>query len=185
MTRRELRVVLFCGLAAAVMLVVRFVVLPGWEGLARSLSAKPLLEEQRAQYARVLAGAGSVDERLAAGTAALKRLQERFFTESDGRQAAVSLLRHVEGLAADAGVAVQSKDVLGTSTRQGLEWVTVSLTVECTSPQLTRLLYSIGHDRRHLTLDALEVRRNEATPSLRSRLDIASALLLAAGGERP
>lgn len=184
MTRRERYVLIICGVAAAVILAVRFLALPQWRSFVSSLSEWNQLEEQRAQYARLLADSEAVEKRMGRAQTALAGLENRFFAAKDRPQAAVLLLEHAEELAAAAGVAVQSKDILGIDERRGLQWVKVSLNVECSPAQLTKFLYSAGHDDRHLTLDALEVQRNEGTTVLRCRLDISCALPQAAGGER-
>lgn len=182
MTRRERIVVTSCAVLAALVLLGYFWIIPAIRKAGEQDTGMADLTERQRMFARILAEAESADQRLDHDQALLRGFEQRFITETDPRRGTVALLRLVEELARGAGVALKSKDIVGTELRDGVSWASISVAVESSSAALVRLLYAIGHNERCLSVRGLEINSDPNSPVLSSRVVVTAPLPFAAGG---
>lgn len=183
MTRRERIVVITCALLAALILLGYFWILPAARKAKEQETGMAEMTERQRIFARTLAEGELADKRLSHDQALLNSLEKRFIGDTDGRKGTVALLRLIEDLARRAGVSLKSKDIVGTETRDGVIWASVSVTAESSSAALVRLLYAIGHHDQCLSVRGLEISSSPDSPVLSARVVVTAALPFSAGGD--
>ncbi|HAH95309.1 MAG TPA: hypothetical protein DHD79_08880 [Firmicutes bacterium] len=193
MTRREKTVVTVCLILAVIILLARFAGPEALRKVSGTITQWPEIEQQWAEQANAITEAATGDRRSAAADAKLSELQDAFFGDQIAAKSPMTLLRTLEELARAAGISVISKDIIGTDQYQGLVRASVSLSVDCQVEGLARMLYSIGHAEKYMTIEGLEVADGGEADArvLRCRMLVSAVFPLAeaeavgAGGANP
>jgi hypothetical protein len=147
-------------IAVALMVVVRYVLLPGEDGVEGGTSDAPWVEVAKIEnYRHVLAHADSVEKQTTEIEARLKAQQERLTSGATATQVAAELQGTVSSMAGDAGLNVLSSQILKEEDADGGKRVGVRLTLSGDLAGVAKLVAAVEGGQKDLVISHLEINR--------------------------